>query len=291
MEVAITGAGGLLGRYLLKTRPVWAKTIALWHTRHFEHIANADFLLDITDASAVQATLEGLRPSVLIHCAGLGDVDEVERDAEKGWSINVEATGNIVEQCGRLGIKLVYISTNAVFGGANAPYTEACPMLPINTYGYQKGVAETYVRELPSALIIRPILLYGWPWEGGRSNWATRLYHSLRDGKAVNVVDDRVTQPTYARDVAEAIWTLLHKDRCGTYNVGGADICTLFTFARKVAQVFQLDANLVQPAKSDDFPTLAPRPINTTYDLEKLYREDIHPGGIVWGLSQMRGEQ
>jgi dTDP-4-dehydrorhamnose reductase len=290
MNVAITGAGGLLGRYLLTTKPRFARTVALWHKNNADGHADADFRLDVTKKDQVLVTLKGLAPDVLVHCAGIGDVDAVEQEPARGWKINVEGTKYLADTCAELGIKMVYLSSNAIFEGTNPPYVETDATIPVNTYGYQKMCAETFVRELRDHLIVRPILLYGWSWEWGRGNWATRIYKALREGKTLRVVDDRMTQPTYTRDLAEAIWKMLDLNVSGTYHVAGEDRCTLYVFARQVARTFQLPITLILPAKSGDFPTIAPRPVDTTYGLEKIYRIGIQPGGIQWGLSQMRGE-
>jgi dTDP-4-dehydrorhamnose reductase len=137
-------------------------------------------------------------------------------------------------------------------------------------------------------VIIRPFLLYGWPWPGGRTNWAVKLIEGLR-AKSYKLVHDHIWQPTYAGDVAEAIWKLSAQDN-EIYNVAAMERATLYEFGLKVCDVFGLERRLIEPVDSDYFPTIAPRPKDTTYDLAKLGAAGIMLSDIRTGLEKMRKE-
>jgi dTDP-4-dehydrorhamnose reductase len=292
-NILVTGASGLLGRYLLtySKRPV----VGTYWKHPFESGTHIAAWLSLHAQMDIDGLLHAIKPRVVIHCAGQGDVDECQRRHRKSRIINVLGTAHLAKRAMYYGCeKFVYLSTNAVFQGNNAPYFEDDERKPVNVYGTQKMEAENEVFTIcgDKALIVRPILLYGWPRDGGRHNWATRIYERLTDGAPVRMVTDRVTQPTYAGDVARAIWRLIDKEASGTYHVGGLDICSLYSFAMETAAVFGLDKNLISPASSSEFPGLAPRPVNTTYNLDRLYNTiEFFPLGIRDGLVRMRDEQ
>jgi dTDP-4-dehydrorhamnose reductase len=288
MKVLITGGSGLLGRYLLRVE------IALtW----YENIKGAPetsdpwYKLDIRDRQAVFDLFEATQPNLVIHCAAVGSVDYAQSDHgyQSVFEVNVTGTSHIIDACNGYKSKLVYISTNAVYGGDKPPYDEISSLQPVNSYGAIKVTAERVVKDKAKRwMIIRPFLLYGWPWPGGRTNWAVKLIERVGD-KSYKLVHDHIWQPTYAGDVAEAIWKLSEQDN-QIYNVAAMERATLFEFGLKVCNVFGLEIRLIEPVDSNFFPTIAPRPKDTTYDLKKLVAQGIMLSDIRTGLEKMRGE-
>jgi dTDP-4-dehydrorhamnose reductase len=178
---------------------------------------------------------------------------------------------------------------NAVYAGDDPPYAETSPLEPVNSYGEIKVAAERAVMAKAERwLIIRPFLLYGWPWSGGRTNWAVKLIEGLR-GKSYKLVHDHIWMPTYAGDAAETIWELSDEEN-EIYNVATMERATLYEFGLKVCDVFGLESRLIEPVDSNYFPTIAPRPQDTSYDLSKLGAAGIMLSDIRTGLEKMRGE-
>jgi len=179
-----------------------------------------------------------------------------------------------------------------VFSGQAPPYSEHFARIPVNEYGLQKKDAEDHVRGYPHPwTIIRPILLYGKPWSWGRGNWATRVMESLCHKTNMTVVDDTMTQPTYAGACAEAIWKTIETERMGTLHVGGADKMNLYEFCTAAMDVFgRGEKILIEPVSSDAFPDIAPRPRDTTYDLRSMKSMGLEPMGVEEGLERMRQE-
>jgi dTDP-4-dehydrorhamnose reductase len=293
MKVLITGGSGLLGRYLLRTKPNDVEIALTW----YENIKGAPetsdpwYKLDIRDRQAVFDLFEATQPNLVIHCAAVGSVDYAQSDHgyQSVFEVNVTGTSHIIDACNGYKSKLVYISTNAVYGGDKPPYDEISSLQPVNSYGAIKVTAERVVKDKAKRwMIIRPFLLYGWPWPGGRTNWAVKLIERVGD-KSYKLVHDHIWQPTYAGDVAEAIWKLSEQDN-QIYNVAAMERATLFEFGLKVCNVFGLEIRLIEPVDSNFFPTIAPRPKDTTYDLKKLVAQGIMLSDIRTGLEKMRGE-
>lgn len=289
-RVLVTGASGLLGRYLLRTAPKNYNVSGTWCTTFIP----SGYRLDVTDKVAVERVWDKFQPSIVIHCAAMGSVDYCETHWQDAWNVNVLGTRYILKVAKQNRTKVVFISTNAVFDGENAPYSESDERCPVNRYGVLKAEAEDWVTKYVSRyLIIRPILLYGWPKTGGRGNWVTHTLDALCYSSRLHIVQDTVTQPTYVEDCANAIWGLLRLGKDGIYHIGGVNRVSLYDFVVRVAHIWNLDEKLIWPVDSDFFKDMAPRPRDTTYDLKKLWDlndETIRPSGVGYGLERMRGD-
>lgn len=287
-RVIITGGSGLLGKYLTRiienrhedifVLPTYFQNKSIGHHQYMEQ-------LDVRDSDEVERMIRLIQPDVVFHCAAIGSVDIAEEEPDVVREVNVGGTENIVRSCSRHHARLVYVSSNAVYGGDSAPYDDYDAQFPINVYGTLKSDAESAVRNnLDNYLIVRPIMLYGVPYKGSRGNWAMMVVEKLFHKVKVQVVTDTMTQPTYAGDCADIMWRL----RCniGEYNIGSNDSMNLYSFARMVAQIFELDSRLIEPVLSDCFPNMAPRPVDTTYTLNGLTAVGIEAQRVHHGLRQ-----
>lgn len=287
----MTGGTGLLGKTLLETAPEGWDVVATfyntpppmaWRSR-FQH-------LDVRDASAVESLMDAVRPTVVIHTASVGSVDEAERSPEAVRRVNVGGTQAVGQACREVGARLIFISSNAVFDGTRPPYDEASPLGAVNQYGLLKIEAETWVRAsgLP-AVIIRPILMYGWPWPGGRENVVTRWLSRLEGGHSVEAAEDLYSMPLLVTNCAEAIWAAAHQGRTGTFHLAGADRVSLVEFARATARAFDCDEELVQSVPHGRMTGFAPRPVDTSFSTSKMERElGVAPLGVREGLALLQ---
>lgn len=289
MKTLITGGSSLLGRALLLTKPDHIEVEATWYTNYVSH--QVSHQLNITDKSQVRYLFDRVQPELVIHCAANGSVDFAEKNYSIAYLANVDGTENILQAARDYRAKVIYISTNAVFDGGNPPYSEESSCHPINAYGSIKRQAEQKVMQYRSEWqIIRPFLLYGWPWPGGRPNWATLVIDKLSKGESLKLVNDVVWQPTYAKDCALAIWKLAG-EAPGIYHVASPERITLYQFGLKVADAFNLDSSLLVEVGSDHFASMAPRPRDTTYNLDKIKGLEIELDRIETGLKKMKWNQ
>jgi len=292
----ITGGTGLLGSALLETAPGDGMEVFATAYGHQPPPRWRDrfYLLDVRDEAAVIRLVETVRPTVVIHTASFGRVDEAERQPQLVAEVNVRGTRYVGEACARIGASLVFISSNAVFDGTQAPYAEDAPLRAINRYGALKIAAEEWIRTrcpVPYA-IIRPILMYGWPLPGGRQNVVTRWLADLEQGHPIQVAEALYSQPLLATNCAEAVWACVVGGRTGIYHVGGADRLSLLEFARQAAEVFGYDGRHVRPATKRFLNQFAPRPRDTSYVTTKMVQElGVRPIGTLEGLAIMRRER
>jgi dTDP-4-dehydrorhamnose reductase len=294
-RVLITGGTGLLGQALLSSA---SSSLSLFGTYLPDKAPSSElacpfFPLDVRDAAQVAQVFDRVRPDLVIHAASIGSVDYSEHHREESWAVNVGGTHNVGYACAHHHAKLIFISSNAVFDGEHPFYAEEAPVNPINYYGQLKVEGEEWVKS--SGLdyaIVRPILMYGWHLPIERGNWVTTWIRTLGQGQRVKVVNDTRTKPLFARNCAEAIWAVVAQNRTGVYHVAGADHITLYDLALKVAEIFGLDASLIDPVPSSYFPEIAPRPRDTSFDTSKMEKElGVRPWGVQDGLIHMQAER
>ncbi len=291
MKILITGASGLLGKSLAETAPNNATLSQTWlnNITGASDIHSEWYQLDTRNENNVYQVIQRTRPDVIIHCAAIGSVDYARSHYEVVYQVNVTGTRHVVDAANEIGVKVVFVSSNAVYYGDNPPYAEDAPLRPINDYGLIKMQGERYVRDVAHDwLIVRPFLLYGWQYPGGRGNWASTIVDRLGKGEEMKLVNDHIWQPTYAPDCAMAIWKLLEQGQAGIFNVAAPDTMTLYDFGLKVCEVFELDGGLLEPVRSSYFEGIAERPKDTRYTLGKLAAAGIELGGVSEGLKRMR---
>jgi len=294
-KVLVLGATGLLGKALVESCPENV-TLCATHLRDLPAefpLSNKMDRLDITSRDDTLRLFQKTRPDVVVHLAGVGSVDFAEKNRQDAWGINVQGTQHIIDACRNIGARLVYLSSNAVFDGNKPPYHEESAMYPVNYYGQLKVEAENAVRA--SGLdyaIVRPMLMYGWNYPHARENPVTIWIRLLTEDKPIKVVNDHYWQPLYVGDCAELIWNVIENDKVGVYNISGPERITLFEFALQFVQVFGFDSDLVEPVPSSYFPTIAPRPVDTSFVIDKIrIKLGIQPVPVAVGLEQMKSTQ
>jgi len=292
MKILITGITGLLGWSLQR---VAGREIELFGIYYPERVLPIPLKskarpANVADRTDMKSIFEWVKPDVVIHTAAIGSVDYAEKNKEHTKLINVHGTKIIIDLCEIFGSNLVYISSNAVFDGKKPFYNELNEINPINYYGKLKVEAEQVVMQSSIRWsIIRPILMYGWPYPEERGNLVTMWINLLREKKHINVVDNVYSKPLYSDTCAEAVFTAIEKNKNGIFHIAGGDHVSLYDFAKITAEVFELDSGLVHPVPDSFFDELAPRPKDTSFDTTKMERElGIMPTSLREGLIKMK---
>ena len=195
MRILITGHKGQLGA-------------ALWKELAHEDLLGLDLPEnDITDPGSVVDSAARFRPDVVIHTAAVTDVDGCERNPELAFRVNTLGTQNIALACEHSGAAMVHVSTNDVFDGKlGRPYYEWDPPSPQSIYSQSKAAAEFYVRSLLHHFYI---VRTAWLYARGGSSFVTKIIAAADRRGALQVVNDEVSAPTYAPNLASAITQLL----------------------------------------------------------------------------------
>lgn len=291
--VLVTGLSGFLGKALDTERPDRGLLIGTRRPRkEFSPVQRTGSWIDcdLEDIESVERCIASTTPTVVIHAAGEANVDNAQASPSGAIASNVVSTINLAQACASRGIHLIFVSSNAVFSGNEAPYDEMADPNPVNHYGLIKLTAERAALHLnPKTTIVRPILMYGWNDPTGRSNPVLTTINKLRAGEPIKMVDDVYENPLYGRECAKAIWAIARDGKVGTYHVAGSTTVHRYDLALQTARVFELDENLITRVQSDAFPSIAPRPKNTSFITDRMQRElGIEPLSLEHGLRLMR---
>jgi len=255
-RIAVVGSGGMLGHDLI--------SVLGEHQPNTEVVGFARAELDITDSKAVSDALEGYE--TVINAAAYTRVDDAETNRDLAFAVNAKGAENIATACATHAQRLIHVSTDYVFDGtASTPYSTDAALNPRSVYGESKAQGERSVREIlpDSSIIVRTAWLYG---ENGPNFVKTMLALSqARD--TLEVVDDQVGQPTWSRDLAQMIHTLVDSPlRSGIFHGTNAGQASWWGFARTIFETAGLDPNRILPTTSADFVRPAPRPAWSVLD-------------------------
>ena len=267
MRVLVTGGTGLLGFHVLHLLPqhwhvfatVNQQPLPLQHLPHITPLA-----VDLTNKAALASLLEIAQPDVILHMASIGSPDKSEVQRHHTWSINVEATQQLIQAAQPYNPYILLCSTMYVFDGINPPYTEESLPNPVNFYGTSKLVAEVIATTLHQKLLVmRFAPLYGWKLPTQRHNWVTWLIEKLVQGETVQVVDDVLANHLWVDTAARAVLLAVQQQTLGMLHIGGSDLLSRYDFSCAIAEVFGFEQRLLQPVPRSFFAHLANRPANT----------------------------
>ncbi len=247
--VFVTGASGLLGRTVSHAlSEAGQKVHAFGHEQ-----------LDVTNHDGVLEAMQAVRPSFVVHCAAMTDVDACEREPDGAWAVNAEGPGYVAAAAAEVGAEIVAVSTDYVFDGEKGSYVEKDPPNPIQEYGRAKLAGEERVREAnPRHYVVRSAWIYG---PGGK-NFVSHLPELARRGEGIKAIDDQRSSPTFVTDLADAILRLRGSDRYGTYHVVNEGSCS---YAEMASFVFDaMGGATVEPVSHVEIPRPAPRPADTS---------------------------
>lgn len=246
MRILITGSRGQLGRELVRV-------LAVDH-----EVGGTDLPeLDIRDAGAVARLVGEMRPEVVIHAAALTDTRRCEEEPDLAHRVNGAGTANVALACREAGAALAYVSTNEVFDGQKGePYVESDEPNPINAYGRSKLAGETQVRSLlDQCWIVRTAWLYG----EGDNNFPMKILAAAERGE-LSVVTDEIATPTWARDLAAAIASLVGRPAYGVYHFTNAGECSRYEWAREALRLAGREGASIKPTTMAEYQPFPPKP-------------------------------
>jgi len=271
MKIVLIGKNGQLGWEFQRILPGLGELISLGRDE-----------LDVSDHYAVQKTLIELRPNLIINASAYTEVDLAETQIELATDVNAIAPGVMAETAHKINAAFIHYSTDYVFDGkSNTPYTENDPANPLNLYGKSKLMGEENIKQSGDAyLIIRT----SWVYSLRGNSFVNKVLGWSRKNKTLKIVSDQVGSPTWARMLAEttthAITTNnanfldILLERRGIYHLAGGGYTSRYEWAKEILandpkRTEQL-VQTIEPALSEEFPTLAKRPLFSALDCEKF---------------------
>lgn len=263
MNILVTGANGQLGNEMR----IVARNSA--DNYIFTDVAE----LDITNATAVEQMVVDNDVKVVINCAAYTNVDRAEDDSEFAEILNAKAVENLAVAIRKNDGLLVHISTDYVFGGTknNTPCREDEPANPTGVYGVTKLHGEqAIVASGCHYIIIRTAWLYS---EFGK-NFLKTMLNLTATKPQLKVVFDQVGTPTYAYDLAMAIYNIVETRKYvgheGVYHYSNEGVCSWFDFTKMIAEYAGNTGCDIQPCHSDEFPSKVVRPSYSVLDKTKI---------------------
>ena len=271
MNILVTGANGQLGNWM---RLVSRRSGDRYVFSDISDVPGQETVrLDITDADAVREIVRKEDIKAVINCAAYTDVDRAEDDPETAERLNAAAVWNLASAMKENDGLLVHVSTDYVFGGDrhNTPCREDAPASPTGVYGLTKlHGEEAILRAGCRHLIIRTAWLYS---EFGR-NFLKTMLRLTAEKPVLNVVFDQTGTPTYAGDLAEAIFGIIESrsfvGRDGIYHYSNEGVCSWYDFARMIAGYAGNLSCDIMPCHSSEFPSKVTRPSYSVLDKTRI---------------------
>ena len=271
MNILVTGANGQLGNEMRIVSRNSADRYVF--TDIFDFPGNDTVHLDITDVEAVKTIISQYDIDIIVNCAAYTNVDKAETDIDACHLLNAKSPENLAVAIREKGGLLIHISTDYVFGGVvyNAPLNEDTPTSPTGVYGLTKLEGEEMIRRSGCRhIIIRTSWLYS---EFGRNFVKTML--TLTSSKpSLKVVNDQTGTPTYALDLALAIFDIIENRKAasneGLYHYSNEGECTWYEFARTIAAYSGNTECEINPCTSEEYPSPVRRPSYSVLDKTRI---------------------
>lgn len=264
LNILITGSNGQLGNEMQRLGAASAN--------NYIYTDVAD--LDITDKSAIERCIAENGVNIIVNCAAYTNVDKAEDDIATARKINCDAVRNLAEAAKVHNATLIHVSTDYVFNGTgNTPLREDDPTAPTGVYGITKLEGERAIAESGcKALIFRTAWLYS---EFG-NNFVKTMMRLTAERENLNVVFDQVGTPTYAGDLARAIFDIVESGKYegneGVYHFSDEGVCSWYDFACAIAELAGNTGCSIAPCRSDEFPSKVKRPNYSVLDKRKVRR-------------------
>jgi dTDP-4-dehydrorhamnose reductase len=264
-NILITGANGQLGNEM---RVLSAENSE--YTYFFTDVAE----LDICNEQAVLDFVKANNIHVIVNCAAYTAVDNAEDNVELCTKLNADAVGYLAKAAEANGAEFIQISTDYVFDGtAHIPYQETEPTCPNSVYGKTKLAGEQNALSLCSrSMVIRT----AWLYSTFGNNFVKTMIRLGKERDSLGVIFDQVGTPTYARDLARAIFAAIRQGVVpGVYHFSNEGVCSWYDFTKAIHRLAGINTCSVKPLHTSEYPTKAKRPHYSVLDKTKI-KETYH---------------
>jgi dTDP-4-dehydrorhamnose reductase len=270
LKIFVSGASGLLGsRVVEMANEKGFEIFSGYHKKIPQFGKPLEF--DLKNEALVKKTLVSINPDVIFHCAALTNVDECESNNELARKINGEGPGFIAKAAEQIGAYMAYISTDYVFDGSKGMYEETDETRPINFYGYTKLLGEkAVIGSGTNCLIARTSVIYGQSPASGKTNFALWLLNNLRNNNTVKVLVDQFVSPTLNTNLVDMLLEASQRRLNGIYHMSGNSRVSRYEFAMKLAEVFDLNKDLIEKINMNEINWVAKRPKDSSLNILKV---------------------
>lgn len=251
MKLLIFGGNGFVGGVIAKqARAQFATAIVSSTTNHQSFSEFQHFSANIANYSEVAQVFSSFRPQAVINAAAISDIDRSETNQELAYQVNVIGAKNIAQLCAQYQAKYLFFSSDAVFKGERALYSEEDQPEPVNYYGLTKYQAEQAVMAAnPLAIVLRVSLVLGFPVAGGNS-FLVKMKKSLLAQQEIICAEDEVRTPIDVLTLADAALELVTSNFSGIIHVAATQSLNRFDLAKKIAAHLKLNDHNIKANKA-----------------------------------------
>ncbi len=276
-RVLITGASGLLGVNLALQASNLGHDVLGWiNDTVLPHAPFTVAQVNLLEKERIEQQINLFAPQLIIHCAALANLEAAEADPELAAQLNREVPGVIAAISAKNDIRLIHISTDAVFDGQRSNYQESDTPSPLSVYARTKLEGENAVRDAnPQALIAR-VNFYGWSLSGTRS-LAEFFFNNLSEKNAIRGFKNVFYRPLYIRQLGSLLFELASHSLQGVYHVLSHETTNKYDFAVSLAEKFDFDSSLISPISVADAGLKAVRSPNLDLSVAKIEQDLDHP--------------
>ena len=270
-KILITGASGLLGKHFIHAFSKFYDITAICFARPAYYENEVKWLkLDLRDKQSLRA-LKSIKYDYILHLAAMTHPEECEKYKEESFNINVEITKMITELAIQQKSKLIFTSTDLVFDGDNAKYSEEDEINPRSYYAEHKALGEEYIRfHYPGSLVLRLSVQLSKVFEQG---FYFDIMNRLKNKEALNVFSDEYRSFTFASYTVRVMQQLINQS--GLYHLAMEGGCSRSELTYDMANKYQLDSAMIKEISKSSMLFKAFRPKDTRLKLDKL-RAALH---------------
>lgn len=287
-RILITGASGLLGLNLALFAAKHENVFGTVYSHELKDVPFKVIQVDLQDSREIYDCVEEADPEIIINCAAMADLETCEKEPEIAELLNVALPLELAEIARKRKIKLIQISTDAVFDGKRGNYVEDDQPNPLSVYARTKWESEKAVTNTNSDSLIVRVNFYGYSLLGKRSLAEFFLYN-LAAGTHVFGFDDVYICPLLVQDLASILFAMIKKDLKGIYHVVSPESLSKYDFGVRIARLFDLNENLVEAINVSQAGLIARRSPNLILRIDKLTRDlGQNPPGQQEGLLEFK---
>jgi dTDP-4-dehydrorhamnose reductase len=278
MKLLLLGNTGQLGWELHRTLQPLGEVVALDYPE-----------VDMANADNIRKTVREHRPQVIVNATAYTAVDKAESEPELAEAINATGPGILAEEAKALTAVLIHYSTDYVFDGTKGkPYIETDKPNPLNVYGKSKLAGEQAIQSVGGVYLI---LRTAWVYSLRRDSFVTKVLKWARENETLRIVDDQISNPTWARMLAEITGIILARglgyieERKGLYHLAGGGYASRLEWSKEIIALDPKKAEQkvrrIESAKTADFPTPAKRPLFSALNCE-LFSKKFRFSMTMW---------
>ncbi len=289
-KLLVTGASGFLGWNLCQlAQSEWQVYGTYW--THESSLPRIDFVkIDLSNLQVLKELLAAIKPDAILHLAAQSQPNFCQKNPDISYQVNVICSVSLANLAGELQIPFVFTSTDLVFDGTKAPYTETDPVCPISIYGEHKVKAEQEIlRSYPESVICRMPLMFGLPSPTSQS-FIQPFIEILKAGKPLSLFEDEMRSPISATTAAQGILLALEKGRGEILHLGGQESVSRYQFGLIMAEQLGLPIDNITACLQADVPMAAPRPKDVSLNSTKAYGLGYQPPSLREEFTRLKNQ-